>query len=532
MKRVTPLQVFTLLLLLFVITTQKVQAQGDANMTPEQCKDLFGKAIKNNNDGKYSEALAIFIQLEDVTKKNKWYHKLFFITNNIGNSYANLSNYGEALGYYKKALEIAEAHGLHNEIPISLQSIGILYTKERDYRTALAYYLKAYSIATSNTIDYNIITTAINISDCYNKLGDYKKARKYLNEIQKIKKAKDLEYYWRINYTETYLTEGNLNIAEDGFKALLNDIDKNADKNLTTNIYLLLSKVYMAKNNPGLAIIYAKDGLVYAHELNSKVELYQQLSGIYYIIKDIENYKLFNDSILVVKDSLNSKINRGLFESNKVKLKVQEYQNEVKVNNARHSSERNIFILAIIFSLALFFFIFKNQKNRIIKQRQESVIAENRERILTLEMESLKNNIAEKNRKLSAKALYLTGRNELINGVINALSQIPEIVQSKNVSDYIKTLKGYLKTDTEWDDFISYFEHVNPEFLKILTIKYPDLTPADVRFLCYIYMHLDIKEISTIFSITTEACKKRKQRIAKKMNVDSEFLHEFVIKLT
>jgi tetratricopeptide (TPR) repeat protein len=532
MKRVTPLQVFTLLILLFVITIQKVYAQGDANMTPEQCKDLFNKAIKKNNDGKYSEALAILIKLEDVAKKNKWYDKLFLINNTIGVTYTNLSNYGEALGYYKRSLEIAETHKKSSQLSTVISNIGLLYANEKDYRTALNYYLKAYSVANSNKYDYSIVSTAINISDCYNKLGDFIEARKYLDEVQKIDKSKDLEYYWRVNYTESYLIEGKLKLADDNLQVLSKEVDSNKYRPIYKYVIELLSKLCILQGDAENAVFYAKKGLSYTSELKDRLELYQQLTKIYYKKKDIENYKLYNDSILLTKDSLNSKINRGLFESNKVKLKVQEYQNEVKVNNARHSAERNVFVLGILFCLVVFFLIYKNQKNKIIKQKQEGVIAENREKILNLEMESLKNNIAEKNRKLSAKALYLSGRNELISGVITALSQIPEIIQSKNVSDYIKTLKGYLKTDTEWDDFINYFGEVNPEFLRTLTIKYPDLTSADVRFLCYIYMHLDIKEISTIFSITTEACKKRKQRIAKKMNVDSEFLHEFVLKLT
>ena len=110
-------------------------------------------------------------------------------------------------------------------------------------------------------------------------------------------------------------------------------------------------------------------------------------------------------------------------------------------------------------------------RSRILKQKQERIIAKSRDKIIDLEMESLKNNIAEKNRKLSAKALYLSGRNELIEEMVNSLSEIPEINKSKEINECISTLKSYIKGDNEWDDFISYFEQVNPVFIRTLTEK-------------------------------------------------------------
>ena len=78
-----------------------------------------------------------------------------------------------------------------------------------------------------------------------------------------------------------------------------------------------------------------------------------------------------------------------------------------------------LFIFAVVFVLVVFWFIYRGLKNRITKQKQEKIIAENEKKILNLELNNLTNNIAEKNRKLSAKALYLSGRNELIEEVID-----------------------------------------------------------------------------------------------------------------
>ena len=187
----------------------------------------------------------------------------------------------------------------------------------------------------------------------------------------------------------------------------------------------------------------------------------------------------------------------------------------------------SLFIVAIVC-----FLIYRGLKHKIARQEQEKVIAGKQQQIITLELEGLKNNVAEKNRKLSAKALYLSGRNELIEEVMNSLSDIPEVIKNKQVLDYVKTLKCYLKSDQEWDDFITYFEQVNPEFIKTLTSNFPDLNSADIRFLCYIYMNLDVKEIGNIYNITYNAAVKRLRRIKEKMKFDKEMsFHEYLVTL-
>src|SRR5699024_3543963 len=146
--------------------------------------------------------------------------------------------------------------------------------------------------------------------------------------------------------------------------------------------------------------------------------------------------------------------------------------------------------------------------------------------------ERLKNKIGEKNRQLSAKALYLSNRNEIISEIINSLTEISIVAKNQPVSNYIRTLKNYLRTDTEWDDFIKHFEKVNPEFLKALKHRHPKLSKKDIRFLCYVYMNLDTKEICAVFNITPNACRKRKRRLIEKLGLEEkENLYDYLLKI-
>jgi predicted nuclease with TOPRIM domain len=128
--------------------------------------------------------------------------------------------------------------------------------------------------------------------------------------------------------------------------------------------------------------------------------------------------------------------------------------------------------------------------------------------------------------------LYLSGRNELIEEIINELSQIAVVNQNKDVSKYIKSLKEYIKTDSEWEEFVAHFEKVNPGLLKTLKEKHPELTAKDIRFLCYVYMNLDAKELSIVFNITPDACRRRERRLLQKMNLTTDAsLFEYLLEV-
>lgn len=514
------------LLLLLSLCTLMPQSLWAQKETVEVSEQLIKKGNAAFEKGDYTVALEHFTKAEVIASKIESSERISFIKNNIGRTYAALSNYGEALGYYKQALETAkEAKKGDVEIAKILNNISSVYAKEKEYESSLEYLKKGYALIKDKQGDIKAVFAA-NIADNYNKLGNFKQAQAYLLEVKDIPKSKQVDQLWKINYAESLLNEGAVSEAQDIVELLLADVKRDEIVCYICTAELL-SRIYTVQGKTELAIEYAKKALEHAPEMRDRIELYDQLSELYYKKQDYATSKHYKNSVIEAKDSLSVLINRGLFESNKVKLKVQEYENEIK----KYETERLFFIIGIVLSLLLFFMIYRSLKNRIIKQKQEKIIAENQQKIFALELESLKNNIAEKNRKLSAKALYTSGRNELVEGIIDSISKIPHIYLNEEVSNYLKTLKDYVKNDTEWDDFIVYFEQVNPNFLKTLQERHPQLLPPDIRFICYLYMNLGLREISSILNITMENCKKRKQRIAKKMGTSAEELQHYILKI-
>ena len=471
---------------------------------------------KEQEQGKFPEALEYYVKAEALAVKEHSKTEILSVKISIGNVFGSLSNFGESLGYYQQALELAETVEAKDKLATILNNIGLLYAWEKDAKPAIQYFEKAYGVANQYKLEGWIRSQiAVNLAHMYNLVGQYQTAKRYLAEVEQLDKTEAISQMWKTNYAESLMLEGNVAAAEKIVHQLYEDPNINCYVCITEQ----LSKIYAKQNKRELAIQYAQKSLDHSSSFSEKMELYDHISKIYL---ETNNYPLvlkYKDSLLMAKDSMAARINRGLYESNKVKFKVQEYQNELEANQERQVAERKLYLISIVFVVVLVFVLYRWLKNR---QRQERKLAANRQKIVDLELDNLKNNIAEKNRKLSAKALYLSGRNELIEEVINALSNIPEVSGNKQVFEYMKTLKGYLKTDAEWDDFITYFEQANPDFLKKLSLKHPQLNPADIRFICYVLMNLDIREISTIFNITINAATKRKRRIEEKMGIDKE----------
>ncbi|WP_158524900.1 tetratricopeptide repeat protein [Mesonia sp. K7] len=525
-------------------------SQENQKYSPEECVLLLTKGIEAYDAKEYSEALKKLTKVEVIIQNKTCEEELWYVQNLIGNVYKISTNYAEALRYYLKALENTRNESQLNENTATvLANIGVLYYQTNEKLKALVYYEEAFELAQQIDSDYNKVFAGLNIADIYNKNGELDKALGFLNAIKNVPKNDFFQRIWDVNYADNLFYRGEIIQAQQIAERLLRE---NQEKDVCHVCVLeLLARIYAQQHNTQEAIGYTHEALKYTEEWKPKIEKYQYLSELYQKEGEYDKALRYMDSVVIAKDSLSARINKQLFAVNKVKLEVQEYENDLKIHKQKQKAERRMFIVLIIFivllALIIGFIIYKGLRNKIAKQRQQKTIIESEQKITQLELEKekkehealkdqallqqeqLKNKIAQKNRKLSAKALYLSDRDKMIEGIINSLTQIPEIARHEDITDDIRLLKDHLKADAEWDDFISHFEKVNPEFLRLLKEKHPKLSSHDIRFLCYIYMNLDVKEISSIFSITVDASRKRKQRIAKKMNLNVDELHEYVL---
>jgi len=542
---------FSILLSFLFITPSKAN-------TIEKCDSLIAAGVDALNNNQYIKSLELLTQARTLAEKNRLHKQRFLAINNIGANYYRLLEYGEALNYYIEAYSIALKELDPKYEMIVLNNIAILYSKENNYDKAKEYFKKAYDIAKQNKDDVKIGLYAMNLGNLANEQEDSKLARLYFNEaLPLLESQQQFHIFAKVGIIQCDLNEGKAAKArQEALHLLENTKDLSfyeADISLTT----VIAKSYIKDNLLNEATVYANLLLKKNPNIETKITAFGLLSEINFKKKAYDLAFDFKDSIIASKSKLNEIKNGKLYETGKVKFEIQNYQNQIKLNEAKLSNERKMFYSIIAIIIIVVVFIVWILRNLSVKHKQKKLIAERNEQILALELEReknellllekqldeqkaislleqerLKNEVEQKNRKLSAKALYLSGRNQMIEEVLSELSELPQVSKEALLVSHIQTLKTHLKTDNEWDNFITHFEEVNQNFLNKLKIKHPNLIANDIRFLSYIYMNLSTKEIASMLNIAPESCRKRKERISAKMEIPDDIsLYDYLATL-
>ncbi|HLO91129.1 MAG TPA: tetratricopeptide repeat protein [Lentimicrobium sp.] len=520
------------LFLLLVITPQHViDSQEDCDKII-----LLGVEAMNNKD--HVKSLELLTQVKTVAEEHQWYQQLFLAVNNIGVNYYSMLDYGEALNNYLSAYTIAIKHLSEDQEMIVLNNIAVLYLKDRQFAKAEEYVRKAYQIAKSTNTKSRIGMYAINVGIVANEQGNAREARKYIDEaIELVKDNPELLEHADMALAENHLLSKNYKEAAGIAQHIINEGTYSWNK---IPAFIILSKVDEADGHLDKAIYHCRMALTANPTTEDKITIYERLSYLYQKTNLLHQALVSKDSVLKSSAQLNDIRNGRLFETNRVKFEIQNYQKESQKNLEKIKSERRTFYIIISVALLIILIITwalrssstKNkQKKEILRLELEKRNSDNlllekqlreKETIALLEEERLKNEIEIRNRKLAVKALNLSHRNEVIEDIIESLGKLPEISGNTKLMAHLQELKGQLKSDAELKDFFTHFEEVNSGILTILKQKHPVLNSNDIRFLSYIYINLSTKEISSLLNITPEACRKRKERILRKLELPDD----------
>ena len=531
-------KIVAVLLCLFMYVSAKAN-------TISHCDSLIKEGITAMWKKDHVRSLELLTEARNLAEKNRWYKQQFLATNNIGANYYSLLDYGEALNHYLESYTLAVRELEPTSEMVVLNNIAILYSKEENYVKAKEYFKKAYDIAKENNDRIKIGLYAMNLGSVANEARNLQEARRYIVEsLPFLKGEPELELMAESGLAENDLLMGNALQAREKAQALYKKVDNPNFNDLGLSLLLVIAKSYLHEGNYPKALEATNTILATKPNLDAKKSIYKLFADIYSKSKVYESALRYKDSVIWVDGELNKIKNGRLFETNKVKFEIQNYKNQITINAEKLSAERKLFYYIIAVIIAIVTIIILILRNLSVKHKQKQLIAESNQNAMALELEKeknenllleqqikdketaalleqerLKSEIEARNRKLSAKALSLSGRNELIEEILSSLANTTELGRNAALAGHIKTLKTHLKTNDEWDSFLTHFEEVNQGFLSRLKAKQPALTANDVRFITYIYMNLSTKEIASMLNITAEAIRKRKERLATKMEL-------------
>ena len=498
-------------------------------------------------------SLELLLEARQIASQNNWHQQSFLAQNNIGNNYYMLLDYGEALKHYLNSYKIAATYLDDKQKMIVLNNIAILYSKEKNYSKADTHFNKALTIAEAANDSLKMGLYNMNMGILANEQNKLKLAKMHFNRSISLTNRPEILIPAKIGLYSNDLLAGKTTAARTKAIALLNRLKPAQRDENRMDLTTIIAKSYLLENDLAKALQWTNTTFAELPDQERKVELYQLLSTIYFRLKSYPLAFNYKDSIVIANAHLNTLKNSKLFESSEVKFQIQNYKEKITEKEIRIQNERTFFYSTLLVLFLAVVIILLIIRNYFIKLKQRQLLANTQQQIMTikldkemaensllvekertanLERERLENEIVLRNQKILSKTLYNSGRNHLLDEILTSFSDFPALATDKAIGEKIYELKQFIKLDDDWENYVRHFDEVNQGFIKRLTSKHPDLTTTDLRYLSYLYMNLETKEIAIMLNITVAACRKRKERIEKRLQLpDNMSLNSYLLHL-
>lgn len=159
-------------------------------------------------------------------------------------------------------------------------------------------------------------------------------------------------------------------------------------------------------------------------------------------------------------------------------------------------------------------------------------LQEEKQKILSLEISLLKQKVKSQNEQLQTQLLSSIESSKFFDDIIKYINNISytmtheQQIPFNQIVNYIQRNKPNLNF---WDEFISRFQHINPNFVKYLSQNYPNLTPTELKICALTKIGLTSKDISSILKISIRSVENHKYNIRNKFELEPyQNLYNFI----
>jgi DNA-binding response OmpR family regulator/DNA-binding CsgD family transcriptional regulator len=155
------------------------------------------------------------------------------------------------------------------------------------------------------------------------------------------------------------------------------------------------------------------------------------------------------------------------------------------------------------------------------KQKAEVTIHELTREIQEREIARLTTDLEFRNRELTAKAMFLLQKDELLSRTVEILDKIV----TGNEEEFICRINALIKTlkmnrmDKTWQEFETHFNQVDATFYQRLMTRFPTLTSNEKKLCAFIRLNLSTKEICAITQRSQKSIEMARTRLRQRLNL-------------
>ncbi len=480
--------------------------------------DWLNKTIRKFQSSDPSSATTLAREALEISKRLNYdigtANSLF----NIGLSFWYRDLHDQAMEYYLQSLTYFEQAGEESEIARLKMNIGITYDELGQTPKAKRYIIDALNTYTHLQDSARIINGYLNLGVIYFYEEQYDSALYNFQTVEAYAERKrdpeDLALI-HLNIGNVYEYMKRIPEAVESYRRAKELV--NPEELLAINIDLGLGNALLLNMEieEGLALV--RQGLKRAKlegQLKNQQDGNKFLKDYYLSVEDFE--RAFKHQKL--EYDLDQQY-RGEEIQEQVEVLQLRYEDEKKARELvelRADQEKNRFYLilsivvsvAAILGLVLMFYLFKLRiKNAGLKERE------------------LRQELEHKNKELTSYTLNFIQKNELLNDLVERVSEIKKNVSDKVAKDLNQlntTLKSHMRIDQDWENFKIMFEQVHEGFFVRLKASYPDLGNAELKLCALLRLNLNLKESSQILGISSDSVKTARSRLRKKLQLSQE----------
>jgi DNA-binding CsgD family transcriptional regulator/cbb3-type cytochrome oxidase subunit 3 len=434
--------------------------------------------------------------------------------------------YGLGFEYYKKTAKLLENISIE-DFPlkqICLIQIAYVHSEFREYEKTINYLKKAKKLESKYNSAYYSPHINNTLADSYAQLKQIDSSNYYhrLN-LQRAITKKDAVWIGISvgNLGANHLARGNYKKALPLLLKSVKLMENAKDWSFASGRSSDLGQTYLGLND-----------VVNARKAAEKSTEYARKSNVYYRLLNLYKLKLYIatkefkpkiaaryiDSVFVVKDSLAKVFNRIILirAEQKIVIEKQRLEKEKeRQENLKKILFRNTLIALLGILIVCMFLKYSRNKKKALNNEKKILLEKNRaEEELSFASQKLKkftNSIISKNRKIEELEKVINDKlKQKENGVNDLKSSINQLKKSS------------ILTDQDWYRFVAVFKQVNPIFFDNLNVKYPKITPSEIRLLALSKLELDNKQMALMLGIGPNAIRQIKSRFFKKYHLNKD----------
>lgn len=499
--------------------------------------------------GKYLNAMKHFLQARKHADEVNSPKEICDATYNIGLCYYFISENGEALKCYYDAYKICMDKNLGWKMETKiLNGIAGVYFDDENYDKSYEIVKRGYDESFKKK-DSSVVTTyALDMALIANKKGRFEESEHYINAACRYNVRGDtfLMKVLTVKAEAMFMQDKYDAVIAISRKLLKSAMATKEDKGI---ILIYLIRIYSHRHQYNLAFRCAGEAEKMV-TIGNRPYLYESISQLYKDQGDFRHALEYKDSLVIYNDSLMKISNRQLTEKSHIKLEVFKMKTNMDKQLSKMRQQHQIFFLLLCISMLVFLIgliVIWNQRIKarqtrqlmqlkLEKEKHEKILAEKQmketELIAHYQHEMMARSLEQKKKELSVSTMFISLRNKLIADLLASLSEIKEAKGTPALNTLVQHLKRLLKESADSDDFLMKFEAANPDFIKNLQTRHPNLSSSDLRFLAYMRSNLSLKDIASLLNINPDSCKRRKIRLSKKLGLDSSTdLYNYIVEL-